>query len=381
MNKKLALAAALVILVAAGSAYYYYSTAKADLPQVRTVKPVRAQIQAKVYTTGKIDLQNKQEVRVLNAGLVKSVPVAAGDRVKQGGLLLELDTKDLQLQVKQALASLDVARANLAAANNRVAQLQKITANPQPAPGQAPAGIGGLAGQLPAADMVAQTLAEAQSARRQAQALVNQAQAAVDLVRAQENNARINAALDGTVLMVNVAPGQPAAPQTPLLLVGDLEHLLVLADVNEVDAGKLSPGQQVKIGGATLGDREFNGQVMSVAPIAQSQPAVQGSQTTVTAKIQIDKADPALKPGFSVSLTVIIASKPNALQIPQEAVFTSDKVKYVYIVRQGSLVRKQISTGISGDVNTEVLTGVTEGDLIVLNPSKNLKEGLKVRVE
>jgi HlyD family secretion protein len=169
--------------------------------------------------------------------------------------------------------------------------------------------------------------------------------------------------------------------QVPLAIVGDLEHLVVVAEVNEVDAGKLAQGQTVKISGATLGDREFGGKVISVSPIAQAQPSLQGNQTTVQAKVQLDQSDPALKPGFSVSLTVITSSKPNVLQMPQEAVFTQDKLKYVYIVDQGTLSQKQVTTGISGDINVEILSGINEGDQVVLNPSKNLREGLKVRVE
>jgi HlyD family secretion protein len=381
LKRKLALVAALLVLVAAGIAYYYYSVRNNELTQVKVIKAVRAELEAKVYTTGKIDLQNKQEVRVLTPGMIKAVSIAVGDKVKKGDLLLELESKDLDLQIKQAQAAVGVARANLATVNGRVAQLENAVANPNQAITSPPAGIPGLAGELPTGNVVSVTLQEAKNSRSQAQALLNQAQATLDLVRGQKNNTRITAALDGTVLAVSAAVNQPAVAQVPLAIVGDLEHLVVVAEVNEVDAGKLAQGQTVKISGATLGDREFGGKVISVSPIAQAQPSLQGNQTTVQAKVQLDQSDPALKPGFSVSLTVITSSKPNVLQMPQEAVFTQDKLKYVYIVDQGTLSQKQVTTGITGDINVEILSGINEGDQVVLNPSKNLREGLKVRVE
>jgi HlyD family secretion protein len=381
LKRKLALVAALLVLVAAGIAYYYYSVRNNELTQVKVIKAVRAELEAKVYTTGKIDLQNKQEVRVLTPGMIKAVSIAVGDKVKKGDLLLELESKDLDLQIKQAQAAVGVARANLATVNGRVAQLEKAVANPNQAITSPPVGIPGLAGELPTGNVVSVTLQEAKNSRSQAQALLNQAQATLDLVRGQKNNTRITAALDGTVLAVSAAVNQPAVAQVPLAIVGDLEHLVVVAEVNEVDAGKLAQGQTVKISGATLGDREFGGKVISVSPIAQAQPSLQGNQTTVQAKVQLDQSDPALKPGFSVSLTVITSSKPNVLQMPQEAVFTQDKLKYVYIVNQGTLSQKQVTTGITGDINVEILSGINEGDQVVLNPSKNLREGLKVRVE
>jgi HlyD family secretion protein len=381
LKRKLALVAALLVLVAAGIACYYYSVRNNELTQVKVIKAVRAELEAKVYTTGKIDLQNKQEVRVLTPGMIKAVSIEVGTKVKKGDLLLELESKDLDLQIKQAQAAVGVARANLATVNGRVAQLENAVANPNQVITSPPVGIPGLAGELPTGNVVSVTLQEAKNSRSQAQALLNQAQATLDLVRGQKNNTRITAALDGTVLAVSAAVNQPAVAQVPLAIVGDLEHLVVVAEVNEVDAGKLAQGQTVKISGATLGDREFGGKVISVSPIAQAQPSLQGNQTTVQAKVQLDQSDPALKPGFSVSLTVITSSKPNVLQMPQEAVFTQDKLKYVYIVNQGTLSQKQVTTGISGDINVEILSGINEGDQVVLNPSKNLREGLKVRVE
>jgi HlyD family secretion protein len=381
LKRKLALVAALLVLVAAGIACYYYSVRNNELTQVKVIKAVRAELEAKVYTTGKIDLQNKQEVRVLTPGMIKAVSIEVGTKVKKGDLLLELESKDLDLQIKQAQAAVGVARANLATVNGRVAQLENAVANPNQVITSPPVGIPGLAGELPTGNVVSVTLQEAKNSRSQAQAILNQAQATLDLVRGQKNNTRITAALDGTVLAVSAAVNQPAVAQVPLAIVGDLEHLVVVAEVNEVDAGKLAQGQTVKISGATLGDREFGGKVISVSPIAQAQPSLQGNQTTVQAKVQLDQSDPALKPGFSVSLTVITSSKPNVLQMPQEAVFTQDKLKYVYIVNQGTLSQKQVTTGITGDINVEILSGINEGDQVVLNPSKNLREGLKVRVE
>ncbi|HZW82522.1 MAG TPA: efflux RND transporter periplasmic adaptor subunit [Candidatus Deferrimicrobium sp.] len=381
MKRKLALVAALLLVAAAGIVYYYYSVRNNELTQVKVIKSVRAELAAKVYTTGKIDLQNKQEVRVLTPGMIKAVSIAVGDKVKKGDLLLELESKDLDLQIKQAQASVQVAKANFNAINDKVVQLERAMANPEQAQTSGSGGIPGVIGDQSSGSTLAGTLQEAKNSRSQAQAVLNQAQAALDMVRSQKDNTRITAALDGTVLAVSAAANQPAVAQVPLAIVGDLEHLVVVAEVNEVDAGKLAQGQVVKISGATLGDREFGGKVIAVSPIALAQPSLQGNQTTVQAKVQLDQPDPALKPGFSVSLTIITSSKPNVLQIPQEAVFTQDKLKYVYMVDQGSLSRKQVTTGISGDINVEILSGINEGDQVVLNPSKNLREGLKVRVE
>jgi len=346
----------LLILIAAGVgiSYYLYHRNLNDLPAVRLSPVTKGKLEEKVYSSGKISPVNKQEVRLLATGVVKTVAVSPGSKVKRGDLLLELDTKELDLQVRQAQAALDVARANESAAGSKLAQVQKL----------APGGVD-----------------EAQAALRQAQAMVKQAQAARDIVQNQRNNARVTAALDGTVLAVNVEPGQPVPLQTSLIVVGDLSQLIIQADVNEVDASKLAVGQSVKITGATLGDKEFSGKVAAVYPMAQLQTSAQGTETTVQVRLSVDQADPALKPGFTVSLAAIVAAKDEVTQVPLESVFTLNKEKFVYIYKAGEINKVKVQTGIVGDLNTEVSSGLSPGEEVVINPSKDLKAGMKVKVE
>lgn len=377
--KRLALVI-LFLVAAAGIGYYYYQASQANLTGVKVTGAARARIEAKVYTTGKIDPANKQEVRLFAPGAAKTVAVSVGSKVKRGDLLFELDTKEIDLQIRQAQAALDVARANESAARSRVEQIRKLAANPPQAGSEVIPGLPGIPGQAQVG-LSPDMLADAQSALVQAKALVKQAQAALDLVQNQKNSARITAALDGTVLAMNVVANQPVVPQAPVVIVGDLDHLVIQAEVNEVDAAKLAVGQPVKITGVTLGEREFSGKITSVAPMAQVQPSVQGTQTTVQVIVGVDQADPALKPGFSVSLAVITAAKDNVIQVPLESVFSLSKEKYVFGLRNGIVNKVKVITGIAGDVNTEISSGLNQGDQVVINPSKDLKDGMKVRVE
>ncbi len=372
--KKLALFLAALVVLGTGG-YFFYRHSQADLPQVKAVGVKRARIETKVYATGTIDMASKQEVTLYKPSLVKSVAVSVGTPVKKGAVLLQLDTTDIDLQIKQAQAAVDVARANVTAANARVTELQQA--------GQAPtANAGGLPGQPTAGPgMLTGSIDDAKNALLQAQAALKQAQASLAVVQSQKDQAKVTAAIDGTALQVNVAPNQMAAPQAPLVIVGDLSRLIVEADINQVDAAKLAPGQIVKITGATLADKQFSGKVTSVAPMAQTQATAQGSQTTVQVKFSVDQSDPALKPGYSVNLTVVTAAKDNILQVPLEAVITADSDKYVYVVKDGILRKAKVATGIVGDINMEVTSGLEEGDLVVLNPSNDLSEGMKVKVE
>lgn len=363
--------AAIALLLATGgvAGYYALQQNQSKLTAVTGFKVVRGKIEAKVYATGTVDMVNKEVVQLLNPAIVKNVAVKLGQQVKKGDVLLQLDTTNIDLQLKQAQANVVVAQTNVNAAAARVSELESLTANS----GSVAAGSAGTVGTG--------SLTDAKNALLQAQAALKQAEAGLNIVQKQKDSATIRADLDGTVLEIDAAANQPAAAQMPLMIVGDMAHLEVDANVNEVDASKLVPGQKVTISGTTLGNRRFTGSVYTVAPMAQSETSAQGTQVMVPVTVTLNQSDPALKPGFTVNLTVITANKANALQIPLEAVFTRNSNSYVYLVRNGILEQVQVTMGIIGDVNVEVTLGLKQGDVIVLNPSQNLSTGMRVKVE
>ncbi|HEX3015099.1 MAG TPA: efflux RND transporter periplasmic adaptor subunit [Desulfobacteria bacterium] len=415
--KRLAWVLVSLIILGGIGGYYLYQRQSNDIPTVKVIPATRKAIEAKVYATGTINLANKQQVTITAPAVIRSLPVRVGDRVKAGDLLVGFDSEAIDLQIKQAQANFDAALANRTAARARLTSLKQALAKQSagssqasgtkqsvgsqsfgpPIPGTGAGGLEGLSGLSNTAGQIGQQVTQgvqgvaaqidqsmidaANTAVIQAGAAVKQAQAALAIAQNQKNNTRIAATMDGTVLQVNGTVNQAASPQLPLVVIGDLRNLVIEADINEVDASKLAVGQKVTITGATLGGKTFNGTVNTIAPMAETQVTAQGSQTTVPINIGVGKADPAMKPGYSVSLTIVTATKQNALQVPQETIISQDGDEFVYVVRNGVLVKVKVATGIVGDVNTEITAGLNQGDQVVLNVSQGLRAGTRVKVE
>ncbi|MDA8440910.1 MAG: efflux RND transporter periplasmic adaptor subunit [Peptococcaceae bacterium] len=377
--KKWVVLGSVILIIAAAVGFYVYRQQQANIPSLKVIKVGRHSIASMVYATGTVDTLHKQIVGVVAPTLVKSVGVAVGQKVAKGDLLLQMDSTAIDLQVQQAQAAVNVATANAAAANSRLDELAKLTAGSAVPPNLIP-GLGNLQGAI-TPDLLASVVTDAKNAQYQAQSMVKQAQSALAVLQNQQKATRITAAIAGTVLAVNVQANQAALPQSQLVVVGDLSSLSIKANINEVDAGKLAIGQPVVITGVTLGNKKFAGTVSSVAPMAQSEPTTQGIQTTVPIVVSVTKGDPALKPGFTVSLAITTVAKPAVLQVPLEAIFSLDNKSYVYVVKNNVIQQVAVTTGIMGDVNAEITSGLHEGDLVVLDPTNDLYTGLKVRVD
>lgn len=417
----------LILLLAGGSGIWWFIGQK-QAPvtvSVTTVSPTS--INQLVYATGNVVPTSRQEVRALNPGVVTKVNVKVNDRVKAGKVLGQFDTSVADAQVAQAQANLQAAQSTQEAAQsnlnsaqaslNQAQQAQTASVNQQASQASqasqgmaVPGGVGlpggtsqqghlsssaypsnpatasqteqvaGQAGaQLAQAE---QAVGQAKAQLAQAQGSVKQAQAALQLAQVQRDQLYFKANISGTVLEVNTQAGNPAPMQSPLVVIGDLKSLDVQAGLNEIDAAKVRIGQSVQVTSKALGDTVLQGTVKTVAPEAVTQASVQGNNApSVPITVSLHKIPQSLKPGYTMNMEILVASKSGILAVPQEALFQEGNQIYVYRVQNGKIHKTEVKTGISDDVKQEITYGLKAGDKVVLNPSSDLTEGEAVQTE
>jgi len=128
-----------------------------------------------------------------------------------------------------------------------------------------------------------------------------------------------------------------------------------------------------------LGEQSVQGTIVEIAPTAVSKPSIQGSSSpTVGVKIRLDKAPLELKPGFTVTVEIVVATKEGILAVPQEALFQEGNKNYVYKIKAGRLEKTEVKIGIGNDTHQEITSGLRAGDQVVLNPSADFSEGMLV---
>ncbi len=330
--------------------------------EVKAVAVAPISMQEEVYATGSLVPVSRQEVKVLNPGLVTKVAVKSGESVKVGQILVTLDSTLADAQVAQARASVEAARTGVDSAQTNLDELNKVQNS---ASQFNPVSSG--------------TIRQAEGALAQSKAALKQAQEALKIAQVQQGQMIYKATIAGTVLEVNAQAGNLSPVQQPLVLVADLSQMNVESKLNEVDAGKVRLGGKVTISSKLLGNTPAQGTITEISPQAVATPSVQGnSSPTVGIKIHLEKVPAGLKPGFTVNLQMIVATKEGVLAVPQEALFQEGKKNFVYLIQEGKLLKTEVTIGIGNDTHQEISSGLKAGDLIVRNPSNELSQGLAV---
>jgi len=203
----------------------------------------------------------------------------------------------------------------------------------------------------------------------QAQSAVKQAAAQLAFNQAQFDKSFIRSPIAGTVLQLNVQQGETLAAglsAPTLIVVADLHRLEVDAYVDETDIGKVKIGQAAQVVVDAFPDRIFQGKVTKVA----SGSTIQQGVVTYDVVISLNNAGVDLKPDMTASVTIVTGSVHNALLIPTVAVHNGVKGATVNVLRkdaQGSSIKAvPVKAGGSDGINTQILKGLTEKDIIVV---------------
>lgn len=184
----------------------------------------------------------------------------------------------------------------------------------------------------------------------------------------------VKAEFDGIVTEVNASAGAGISEGMQLLILQSSADLKVTFDASKYDIQKIALGQKADV--VILG-RTYQGQVSNIDRVAV---ANMSNTPMVGVEIHLQDADDNIILGMDAKLTIHTDKAENALLIPVEAVNADREGDFLYVVENGTAVRRPIVCGISTDTYTEVLEGVTEEDVIILSSLTGLEEGMAVTV-
>ncbi|EGW38590.1 efflux RND transporter periplasmic adaptor subunit [Desulfosporosinus sp. OT] len=272
---------------------------------------------------GIIDANEKAVITTKIPAKVTTIPIEVGSAVKKGDPIITLDTKDIEAQVAQAQAGVNTAQANLVKAQTgarpeQIAQAQAALDSAKTSyqntksnfdRNQQLLAAGGIsqsqfeASQTQLAGAQAQydsaqnqldilTKGETQESLNVLQAQVKQAQAALDLAKAQLAYGTIISPVSGTVSEKNINVGELATPGANLVSVVNLDSIYINASLPAGLIGSVKAGQAVVVKVSEVPDKEFLGEVSAVDPVIDSR------SRTVLVKIKLNNPDSVLKSGM-----------------------------------------------------------------------------------
>jgi HlyD family secretion protein len=199
------------------------------------------------------------------------------------------------------------------------------------------------------------------------------AQARIDAIEAAINSSKLQAPFAGTVTQITSKVGDQVSPGTQSFRIDDFSHLLVDVQIPEVDINRLKVGMPVRITFDGILNKEYNGKVIEVARVGFSAAGV----VNFTVSIELLDGDENVLPGMTAAVNIIVSEIENVLIIPNRAVRIKDGQRVVYILKDGDLLPTSvpITIGAISDLQSEVVEGISEGDIIVLNPPAEIPTG------
>lgn len=369
MKGKMPILVSLIFLLAfsiAGCGKEKETVSEESLPVAVEVEKVKlTDIADTIVVNGIISPKQDVSVSPKTAGKVSGVYAKVGEPVKKGDLLLQLETTELQVQLRQAQASLELAKANLAKmqvsfqnANLNLERMKKLYEE----------GAVSLTQYETAQLQVNTSLQDIKALQSQ----IAQMEANVDLIRTQLSNASVVSPISGIVAAVNVDAGEMVSPSLPVVSVVDTSTVLVKVKIAESEINFVKTGVPVKIRVDAL-DKEFTGRVSSVSPVADQ-------TKTFPVEIAIDNPEGELKGGMFAEAQFEKNRKEKVLVIPLSAVVQKGDACYVYIVENNIAKQRQIELGVRNNTHAEVISGLAEGETIVTVGQNLLENGTKVAV-
>ena len=339
-HRKRIIGGVIAICLLGGGGYYYVHTNDSAQTQQKytTGKVEKGDVKTSISATGTINPVNYVDVSTNVAGKLEKVLVKENDHVTQGQVIAYIDTRQLQAQVDNAKAALDKARLDM----NRYKALIDQNA------------------------VAAQTYDDAVTA-------YEQAQSTYDRVSADLNDATITAPMSGTVVGTPLKAGQTISTgistQMIIATIADLSDLEIYLTVDETDIGNVKNGSKVEFTVDSKPGQTFIGYVSEIAKGTKGNMGVTSNSVVYYTKKVSIPADISSNflPSMTARATIFGDDIKNTLVVPLTAVRTDKQGEYVYVIKDGQPVRTAVSTGVTGDTNVQILSGVSEGDEIIVS--------------
>jgi HlyD family secretion protein len=380
----------IVLLVAIGVFAATRGGTKIDPSKLAKVE--KGDLAKSVVATGKVTPITKVEVKSKASGIVKKLLVDYGDRVKKGQLLAQLDKIEIEAQVEQSKAALEAAQANLKSSQADFERAKVDAEGPDVpllkraydrAENMAKDGVVSTSALEDAQknyemSLNKQNVSKAQvtvlkAKIAQSQANVAQDEANLKQLEEQLSYTDIISPIDGIVLSRDVQMGDAVSSilvlgssATLVMTLGDTSEVYVKGKVDESDIGKVYLGQRARIKVESFKDKTFDGKVTKISPMGVEKDNV----TTFEVRVSIQNPGGELKAEMTANAEIILDEHKNVLQIPEGAIlYDKDKKASVEIPDPKGKEGKNkvaVNIGISNGAKTEVLSGLKEGDQVVL---------------
>lgn len=334
----------------------------------------RGNIAQTVIATGTIRSNNRVEVGAQVSGRITKLNVVLGQEVKKGDLIATIDSmtqeNDLEKAKSQLLSyekQLESKKVNLEVKKskyNRASNLYKVKSISQDD-----------------YETAKQEYADAKSGVSELEELIKQAKIEVKIAETDLSYTVITSPIDGVVVSIPISEGQTvnSMQSAPTIVqVADLKKMLIKPEISEGDITKLKKGQEVEFTILSLPEKVYKAKIDSIDPatttLTDDEYEESASDTEAVyyyANVIVDNKDNNLRIGMTTTNTIKVAEAKDVITIPTTALYKKGDKYYVRTLEEKEVVEeKEVKIGINDDMNTEIKSGLKEGEKLILTEMK-----------
>lgn len=326
------------------------TTAEPEMVATAEIRDINFNIQLTGDITPYFQVDIKPEV----SGKIKKLYTITGQVVRKGDMIAEVDDSDLQTERASVLTEIEGARL----------RVEKNRKNFE------------RAKDLMSAKLITQEVFDNLGADYAiSENDLDKSERRLQIVDDKITKTKVKAPADGTILATKVIEGQVVVAAasvnsgTTLMTLADLNKLRIDSHVNQVDIGKIKVGQRLTFQCRAVGATKSSAEITFIEPMASTKNNVKGFKIEAL----IEDADPRLRSGLTVSMTLPIASAANCVSVPVSAVFKDgeEETNIVY-VKNGDLTEKRsVEVGVTDLFYAQITSGLASGEKILLIEPKS----------
>ncbi len=384
-------AGALVVVLLLGAGLARLARGSSIDPN-RIAKVTRGDVARSVVATGKIQPITKVEVKSKASGIVEKLFADINNQVRKGQELAQLDQQEILAQVEAQRAELASAEANVGTYQANIAQDKVNAAAPDLPMYKATLDRNlemqkdGIVSHQALDDankdyLAALTRRDSSKAQigvdeaklKQAKAQVLEAQASLKQLEEELSYTIIVAPMDGVILSRDVEMGDAVSSilvlgstATLVMTEGDVRQVYVQGKVDEADIAHVYLNQPARIKVESFRDRVFNGKVTKISPMGVEKDNV----TTFEVRVSIDNPGGELKANMTANAEILLDEHKGVLTVPENAVIYDNQKKATIEIpdksKKEGLRKVPVTVGLSNGSVTEIVSGLKEGDQVVL---------------
>ena len=378
MKKSKILIILLILIVGGYFVYDKFFKVKEEEVEFITKKAKKGSFSKKVDATGEIFATELIDVGAQVSGQIKKLYVKLGDQVKKGDMIASIDSSTQQNSIDNKEAQLAIYKAQLESAKValNIAKTQFDREN---------ALFAKNATSKQEFESAKNTFSSNSAKIKELEAQIKQTNIELSTAKINLGYTKITAPRDGTVVSVQVEEGQTvnANQTTPTIVnIADLSHVKMKMQIAEGDITKIKVGTPVEYSILSEPTKKFQTTVSSIDPglttlsdgsygssssskSSYSSSSSSSSAVYYYAQSIVDNKDRILRIGMTTQNELLIANVEDAIIVPSIGIKKDENGTFVYVLKDGKPVKTAVKTGIKDNLDTQIISGINEGDEII----------------